>query len=227
MPKLNEYLGGIVSEIAASRKMADLQTLQIAKEYAQDEMLKNFSIPRMKIGTVDLTIPFAQGGVLPILKLRDFAYDEITKVMKTNYNAADTSNDQKLKVFLVDMEVYYDDLINQIKKDNIKVITPEKEKDFYIIPDYITDYCLTLPNFKWGEVKSETLKTSIKNRTLLEAKKIIENVDEHEIIVEASKLMSIDPKYLIYAKMSVSEAGMEWSRYEDINGNIIETLIPE
>jgi hypothetical protein len=39
--------------------------------------------------------------------------------------------------------------------------------------------------------------------------------------------MSIDPKYLIYAKMSVSEAGMEWSRYEDINGNIIETLIPE
>jgi hypothetical protein len=190
-------------------------------------MLKNFSIPRMKIGTVDLTIPFAQGGVLPILKLRDFAYDEITKVMKTNYNAADTSSDQKLKVFLVDMEVYYDDLINQIKKDNIKVITPEKEKDFYIIPDYITDYCLTLPNFKWGEVKSETLKTSIKNRTLLEAKKIIENVDEHEIIVEASKLMSIDPKYLIYAKMSVSEAGMEWSRYEDINGNIIETLIPE
>lgn len=227
MPKLNEYLGGIVSEIAASRKMADLQTLQIAKEYAQDEMLKNFSIPRMKIGTVDLTVPFAQGGVLPILKLRDFAYDEITKVMKTNYNAADTSNDQKLKVFLVDMEVYYDDLINQIKKDNIKVITPEKEKDFYIIPDHITDYCLTLPNFKWGEVKSETLKTSLKNRTLLEAKKIIENVDEHEIIVEASKLMSIDPKYLIYAKMSVSEAGMEWSRYEDINGNIIETLIPE
>lgn len=57
MPKLNEYLGGIVSEIANSRKMADLQTLQIAKEYAQDEMLKNFSIPRMKIGTVDLTIP--------------------------------------------------------------------------------------------------------------------------------------------------------------------------
>lgn len=227
MPTLNEYLGGIVSEIASARKMADLQTVQIAKEYAQDEMLKNFSIPRMKIGTVDLTIPFAQGGKLPVLKLRDFAYDEITKVMKTGYNAADTSSDQKLKAFLVDMEVYYNDLIDQLKKDKIQVITPEKEKDFYIIPDYITDYCLTLSNFSWGEVKSETLRNSIKNRTLLEAEKEIANVEEHGIIVEASKLMSIDPKYLIYAKMSVSEEGMELSRYEDINGNIIETLIPE
>jgi len=227
MPTLNEYLGGIVSEIASSRKMADLQTVEIAREYAADDMLKNFSIPRMKIGTVDLTITFAQGGVLPILKLRDFAYDEITKVMKTGYIASDISNDQKLKAFLIDMEVYYDDIIDQIKKENTPTLTAEQEKKFDIIPQYITEFCLDLPNFKWDGVKSETLQKSLKDRTLFEARKIIEKVDEREIIVEASKLMSLDPKCLIYAKMSVSESGMEWSRYEDINGNIIETLIPE
>jgi hypothetical protein len=39
--------------------------------------------------------------------------------------------------------------------------------------------------------------------------------------------MKIDPKYLIYAKMNITESGMEWSRYEDINGKPVETLIPE
>ncbi|MCJ8152624.1 hypothetical protein MKJ01_02465 [Chryseobacterium sp. SSA4.19] len=227
MPKLNEYLGGIVSELASARKMADLQTLEIAKEYASDEMLKNFSIPRMKIGTVDLTIPFAKAGSQTILKLRDFAYDEITKVMKTNYNASDISSDKDLKTFLFDMEIYYDDVIDKIKKENTSIITAAQEKYFDTIPEYITDFCVSLPNFKWGEVKSETLHKSLKERTLFEARKVIEKAGENEIIVEASKLMSLDPKCLIYAKMSVSESGMEWSRYEDINGNIIETLIPE
>lgn len=227
MPKLNEYLGGIVSELASARKMADLQTLEIAKEYAKDEMLKNFSIPRMKIGTVELTIPFAKAGGQTILKLRDFAYDEIIKVMKTGYNAADTSSDKELKDFLIDMEIYYDEAINKIRKENTQTITAAQEKYFDIIPEYITDLCVSLPNFKWGEVKSETLQTSLKERTLVEARKVIEKADENEIIVEASKLMSLDPKCLIYAKMSVSESGMEWSRYEDINGNIVETLIPE
>lgn len=227
MPTLNEYLGGIVSEIASARKMADLQTVQIAKEYAQDEMLKNFSIPRMKIGTVDLTIPFAKAGVQTIMRLRDFAYDEITTVMKTGYNASDTSSDQQLKAFLIDMEVYYDDAIDKIRKENTPTLTAQQETYFKIIPEYITDFCLSLPNFKWGEVKSETLQTSLNDRTLLEARKTIEKADQNEIIVEANKLMSLDPKCLIYAKMSVSEEGMEWSRYEDINGNIVETLIPE
>ncbi|WP_027387688.1 hypothetical protein [Chryseobacterium gregarium] len=227
MPKLNEYLGGIVSEIASARKMADLQTLEIAKEYARDEMLKNFSIPRMKIGTVDLTIPFATAGSQTILKLRDFAYDEIIKVMKTGYNAADASSDKELKNFLFDMEIYYDDVINKIRKENTLTITAAQEKYFDTIPEYITEFCVGQPNFKWGEVKYETLQKSLKERTLFEARKVIEKVDQNEIIVEASKLMSLDPKCLIYAKMSVSESGMEWSRYEDINGNIIETLIPE
>jgi hypothetical protein len=104
MPKLNEYLGGIVSEIISARRMADLQTLQIAKEYAQDDLLKHFSIPRMKIGTVDLTIPFATGGK-SIKNFNEFTYDEITKTAGTDYDASDTKNDQNLKSVLLNMEV--------------------------------------------------------------------------------------------------------------------------
>ena len=227
MPKLNEYLGGIVSEIASARKMADLQTVQIAKEYAQDDLLKHFSIPRMKVGTVDLTIPFATAGNSPIMIFRDFSYDEIIKVAKTDYDSSDIKSDQSLRAFLVDLEVYYNDAIKKIREDKTSTITDSQIQYFEPIPKYTLEFCQSLPNFRWKQTDPQFFQQSISNRVIREARKVIEKIEDYEIIVEASKLMALDAKCLIYAKMSVSEAGMEWSRYEDINGNIIETLIPE
>ncbi|MDQ1098415.1 MULTISPECIES: hypothetical protein [Chryseobacterium] len=226
MPTLNEYLGGIVSEIASARKMADLQTIQIAREYAKDELLKNFSVPRMKIGTVDLTIPFARAGSLPILQLRDFAYDEITKVFKTNYDPSDREADLQLKKSLIDLESEYDEIIDTLSQE-IKTVNPRYAKYFGNIANRIVEICESLPNIYWKETNIETLRESMLNRTIYEAKKIIEKTPDNDVIVEASKLMELDAKCLIYAKMSISESGMEWSRYEDIDGNIVETLIPE
>ncbi|MCJ7934197.1 MAG: hypothetical protein MUW56_11315 [Chryseobacterium sp.] len=227
MPKLNEYLGGIVSEIAAARKMADLQTIQIAKEYAKDDLLKHFSIPRMKVGTVDLTIPFAKAGSSPKMLFRDFTYDEIIKVAKTDYNPLDTKNDQYLRSFLVEQENSYYDIIKKIREENTTVITDSQLKYFDQLPKYIVEFCKNLSNFAWKITEPDFFLQSIHNRIVYEAKRVIEKTDDQEIIVEASKLMELDVKCLIFAKMSVSEAGMEWSRYEDINGNIVETLIPE
>ncbi|WP_394673870.1 hypothetical protein [uncultured Chryseobacterium sp.] len=227
MPTLNEYLGGIVSEIASARKMADLQTIQIAREYAKDELLKHFSVPRMKIGTVDLTIPFARAGSLPILQFRDFAYDEITKVFKTNYDPSDKEADLQLKKALIELESEYDEIINQLTSQEIKIVNPRYTKYFANIVDRIAEICESLPNIYWKETSIETLRESLLNRTIYEAKKVIEKTPDNSVIVEASKLMELDVKCLIYAKMSISESGMEWSRYEDIDGNIVETLIPE
>jgi len=227
MPTLNEYLGGIVSEIASARKMADLQTIQIAREYAKDELLKNFSVPRMKIGTVDLTIPFAQAGGLPILQLRDFAYDEITKVLKTNYDPSDRESDLHLRKALIELESEYNEIIDQLTSQEIKNVYPRYEKYFGNIVYRIAEICESLPNIYWKETSIETLRESLLSRTIYEAKKVIEKIPDNSVIVEASKLMELDPKCLIYAKMSISETGMEWSRYEDIDGNIVETLIPE
>ncbi|ASK31424.1 hypothetical protein CEY12_15485 [Chryseobacterium sp. T16E-39] len=227
MPKLNEYLGGIVSEIASARKMADMQTVQIAKEYAQDDLLKHFSIPRMKVGTVDLTIPFATAGNSTPMIFRDFMYDEMIKVAKTDYDPSDIKSDQSLKAFIIDLEVYYNDAIKKVRDENTTTITDSQIQYFEIIPQYMREFCQSLPNFRWKQTNPEFFQQSISKRVIGEARKVIEKTEDYEIIVEASKLMELDVKCLIYAKMSVSEAGMEWSRYEDINGNIIETLIPE
>jgi hypothetical protein len=63
MPNLNEYLGGLFNSIASARVISDLQTAQLAEQYAQHEILRHFSVPRMRIGDVELTIPIAIQGM--------------------------------------------------------------------------------------------------------------------------------------------------------------------
>ncbi len=227
MTKLSEYLGGLVTEIVSARKMADMQTVEIAKEYAKDELLKHFSIPRMKVGTVDLTVPFAKGGKSVPKIFREFAYEEIVNVAKTDYNAADTKNDHNLRSFLIDLEVTYNEGIKSIQDQNITRLDQSHLKYFDPIPEYLIEFCETLDNFSWKTTKRDFLLQRIKTRILDEAGILIEKTEGNEIITEASKLMELNPNCLIFAKMSISEAGMEWSRYEDINGNLVETLIPE
>lgn len=227
MPKLSEYIGGLVSEIASARQMADLQTVQIAKEYAKDDLLKHFSIPRMKIGTVDLTVPFAKAGDSFPKLFREFAYEEIINAAKTDYNPADIKNDQNLRAFLIDMEAQYDETLRKIQSENTSRITDSQLKYFDFIPKSIFEFCEMLENFIWKQTDPATFQKDIATRIISEARKIIEKTQDTEIIVEASKLMQLNPNCLVFTKMSISEAGMEWSRYEDINGNLVETLIPE
>ena len=60
MPTLNEYLGGIFSSITDARVMADVQTVQVAEQYARHDLLKHFAVPRMRIGDIELTKPVAR-----------------------------------------------------------------------------------------------------------------------------------------------------------------------
>jgi hypothetical protein len=59
---LSNYVGFIFSEITRARDIADRHSRDIALVYAQDEILKNFSVPRFKIPKMDLTIPVLISG---------------------------------------------------------------------------------------------------------------------------------------------------------------------
>jgi hypothetical protein len=59
---LNEYLSSLVASVNYSRMNADLESLKIAKIYSEDEYMKDFSIPRMKIKDVVMDIPVAIEG---------------------------------------------------------------------------------------------------------------------------------------------------------------------
>ena len=59
---LSDYVGFIFSEITRARVIADNASREIALKYAEDEVLKNFSVPRFKIPEMDLTIPVVIAG---------------------------------------------------------------------------------------------------------------------------------------------------------------------
>jgi hypothetical protein len=63
MANFSEFLGGLASGFSDARVNSDVQSLKIAEEYAKNDLLKHFSVPRMRIDKVELNIPIAVGGM--------------------------------------------------------------------------------------------------------------------------------------------------------------------
>jgi hypothetical protein len=59
MAALKEYLGNIVAGITEARVFSDMESVKVAEAYAKHDLLQHFSIPRMRIQDVELTIPIA------------------------------------------------------------------------------------------------------------------------------------------------------------------------
>ena len=57
-----DYTGYIFLEMIKARAMADAYSRQVALEYAQDPILKHFSVPRFKIPKMAVTIPVLVSG---------------------------------------------------------------------------------------------------------------------------------------------------------------------
>lgn len=59
---LADYTGFIFRELIRAREMADAYSRQVAEAYAQDPVMKHFSVPRFKVPRLDLTIPVLISG---------------------------------------------------------------------------------------------------------------------------------------------------------------------
>lgn len=59
---LADYMGYIFSEITRARDHADRVAKALAEEYAKDDILKSFSVPRFKIPEMEITVPVIIAG---------------------------------------------------------------------------------------------------------------------------------------------------------------------
>lgn len=57
MVALGDYLGYLMSEIGRARLNSDLASIELAQLYADNEFLKNLSVPRVRLSQVDMRIP--------------------------------------------------------------------------------------------------------------------------------------------------------------------------
>lgn len=57
MPKLGDFIGALLSDVAQARVQADLEALKIAETYSGHELLKLLPVPRFRLPTVTVDAP--------------------------------------------------------------------------------------------------------------------------------------------------------------------------
>jgi len=246
MAKLSDFLGGLASSICDARVNSDIQSLRIAEEYAKNDLLKHFSVPRMRIDRVELNIPVAVDNLIektqniyqPINKsgfstkanqqvINSLPVDRLSIEVSKNLNAA---IDENLKTAIED----------SINKLEAKIRVDQKD-------DAIKDFSSTIASktadlveifYRENKIKIATrelstlkdkvfkdLQAALKDEIVF--KQEVKIVDSVDVIVESHKLRDINPQNVIMIKMTISEQGMEWVNMEDRNGKIVNKLIPE
>ncbi|EGG94927.1 hypothetical protein IMCC1989_2127 [gamma proteobacterium IMCC1989] len=232
MPKLNEYLGSVISSLTNARVMADLQTVKVAEEYAKHDLLQHFSVPRMRVDDVELTIPIALESTQQKLsthvdtidntEFNKSLYKEVTRGL--GLSSLPRAASSEIRSLLAENTHQLEKKVNLEK-------TTESVNGF---SHEITEKILTL-NEKYGLADKEiTIDKEIFKRNIsqLAEKQINTNqsataIENLQVIAESHLLKEQKPESIIYIKMKISEDGMEWQKMDDDNGKTTQKLLPE
>ena len=232
MPKLNEYLGSVISSLTNARVMADLQTVKVAEEYAKHDLLQHFSVPRMRVDDVELTIPIALESTQQKLsthvdtidntEFNKNLYKEVTRGL--GLSSLPRAASSEIRSLLAENTHQLEKKVNLEK-------TTESVNGF---SHEITEKILTL-NDKYGLADKEiTIDKEIFKRNIsqLAEKQINTNqsataIENLQVIAESHLLKEQKPESIIYIKMKISEDGMEWQKMDDGNGKTTQKLLPE
>ncbi|MEZ5046694.1 MAG: hypothetical protein R2831_06855 [Chitinophagaceae bacterium] len=239
MANLKTFLGELVTNISKARVESDIQSISIAKEYAKDELLKHLSIPRMKVDSVEISIPL---GITEVKYKESEIFEPIDNKKMTSVTYQNILKSIQLeKMPLEYSKAYISTIQSQIQILESHVKANQKERASLIFLDSISS--------KIGQEINAIYKSSKKQPLNLEQIKLIQDnlkeqlqkevidaikvenkekkVDEIDVIIESSKLQEVKPENLIVVKMKISEQGLEWVNYENLNGEEKSKLIPE
>lgn len=239
MAKLNEFLGGVLSSISNARVNSDVQSIRIADEYAKSDLLKHFSVPRMRIDRVEVNIPVAireldettQKIYDPIdnIEFSSIAYQQVLRSLQVTKLPRVES--QKLKSAIAEETRMTETLINanQVEKAlmdfsakiSVKAIESFKSISTRKVERVISKNTQRELRSRIAKDLYETLKPEIRFNS---EKKQFENF---EVDVESHKLQEVSPENRLMIKMTISEQGMEWINLENNDGELVTKLMPE
>ena len=234
MIKLNDYLGSIVASFTNAKIMSDLQTVKLAEEYAKHDYLKNFSIPRMRIDDVEMTIPIALDEIENISKPPVIGFDSL-KINTLVYSFL-LEKFGVLKITKEPSRLLQTETAKQVGVLEKQIKLANSHDPVSGFSKEIVVYFLRIIE-KYALVNKEVLAKMnidliIKDLIAVVTKEItinkeVEALANLNIVVEANKLRELKSENLIFIKLKISENGMEWSRSENANGEIESKLLPE
>lgn len=231
MPKLNEYIGSLVSSVTSARMMSDIQTVKVAEEYAKHDLLKHFSIPRLRIDEIEMTIPIALDKIeetphpfepINSVEFNSVVYNklinilgfsklpgEISRNVRSEISKLTKTLDQNIRLTknLTPLKIFARELTAKIL--GLKKQYPYVERDLKT------------------EIEIEALPEHLEKILLPEIKSAPQNFADLNVIVEAHRLREQKPENIIQIKLKISEEGLEWDKMETAEGKIEKKLLPE
>ncbi|MEM0577629.1 hypothetical protein [Flavobacterium polysaccharolyticum] len=234
MIKLNDYLGSIVASFTNAKIMSDLQTVKLAEEYAKHDYLKYFSIPRMRIDDVEMTIPIALDEIENISKPPVIGFDSIKintlvysflleklgvlKITKEPSRLLQTETAKQVGVLEKQIKLTNShDPVSGFSKEIVVYYLKTIEKYALINKEALAKINIDL-------IIKDLITVLTREITITKEVEALANLN---IVVEANKLRELKSENLIFIKLKISENGMEWSRSENANGEIESKLLPE
>lgn len=245
MATLNDYLGGLFSSISEARVMADTQSAQIAEQYAKHDLLKHFSIPRLRIGDIELTIPVAIQGLSERrgLQLSPIGNAEFKRALARElpryigYTMLPPVAEQRL---LSALDRHIPTLVDEIATkggiaDSMYRFAEWVVKDLYSIREDGTLHEAAFFERAIQDtiaIKPLPFEESIKRCHELGLGLVSGVVEKPEIeqltvIAESEQLRNQRPEDIIRIRMRVNEDGMEWQTLQRDDGTIERKLVSE
>ena len=234
MPILKDYLGSLVKDLNHARVIADIESAKIAEMYAEHDLLKYFSIPRMKILETDLTIPVSIDDLQSATAIdyqpinnKDFyakTYAEIKNTLKVSRFTRKTSRPLQQSIYKeirkLEEDIKGSDDITKslsafskrVSSSAIKLVVKESE----------------LSNIDTDKIR-KAIETDLVRylRPKIKSRDVAGSIENANVTVESDKLKDKRPESLVYIKMKIKEESMEWQTMEDAEGNVIRKLMVE
>lgn len=235
MAKLEEYLGGLVDGLAQARLMADLRAAETARIYAKHELLKAMSVPRMRFGTVEMTIPLAVERAqelpkpLPVKRVNpDLLERKIIESQAENFGSGQVT--VTLTRTLQPAIRRHDSIL---VAPNDTPVTHEAARKFSrALTQNISRLVATgrlKPRADWpfDDARTEKQLLGVVEELGITGESRPPLTDETEVIYEASRLREMRPDDITRIRLIVEEDSMEWHQIERDDGSVENKLLPE
>ncbi|WKN44619.1 hypothetical protein [Tunicatimonas pelagia] len=227
MIKLSDYLNYLHSEIIQARKLADEQSVEVAKAYAEHEYLRYFRVPRFTMPSVKLEIPVKISELDAETKF-NFKMDEDSFVDELNTKITEINKAKKLNISPIAKAQLKDHKFTGIVKDLEKrdyrfIRKPTELMTRVDFGSFVkeTDSLASNNNEEEKQELASLLKTTMQNRYQVVSAKL------NNIYIDPDTNEADENKILVKLNVEMVEEGLRIVKGRNADGREFEEIIFE
>lgn len=229
MPVLGDYVASLISSITEARASTDMQSVNLSKVYLQDELLRNFAIPRMRIGEVSMDVPvaidFTEGKTAINFRVEpEAATERVFSAVCFGYNLTVSEvEDNKDAAKDIRSSIYgnVQSLMKSVDKNqNLDSLRNYSNQIAEETKTILIRYRFDVERIQPSQV-TPSIERTLRNQFLLTS------IDRVGVFVEAAQLKQQAPQTLLNLKIKIVEDGVQWAISEDEKEGVRTQLIPE